>query len=263
MDSFEGTGGLRIAYREWAGDTDRPAVVLHHGFAADTAANWEAPGVIDALTSTGRRVISIDARGHGRSDKPHDPAAYDSPAMVDDLRRLFDHCSLDAVHLVGYSMGGFVALETATRDDRLTSLVLGGIGAGALADPDVEGTGPPIDRDAVAAALVADDPSTAPAAGRGFRMLADATGADRFALAAVLRARTHRPGDVSGIDCPVLVVTGDDDPLTAGVDRLAAALPTSRLVTLAGDHLSVVANSEFRACIAAFHDEVESGTRAG
>ncbi len=257
---------MEIAYREWEGDPDRAPVLLHHGFAADTGSNWMSTGVVDALLATGRRVVSIDARGHGRSDKPHDPRSYDAPVMSDDLRALADHRGLDRFHLVGYSMGGFVALETATRDSRLASLVVGGIGEGALPgedDPAGDRVGPPIDRHAVAAALDADDPSSARGAGRAFRALADATGADRFALAAVLRARPHVAGDLGSIACPVLVLAGDDDPLVAGVDRLVAALGGSRLVTLPGDHLSVVASPGFSAAIIELLDEVDASDRAG
>src|SRR5690606_5835127 len=103
---------------------------------------------------------------------------------------LVDHLGVDQIDLVGYSMGGFVSLETATRDSRLRSLVLGGIGAGAL--PGRGRVGPPIDVDAVAAALEAEVAPTDNPAGAGFRLLADATGADRLALAAVVRATAHR-----------------------------------------------------------------------
>ena len=154
MDRFVSFDGVEIAYEDRSSSVgsgpsaEKTPVVLHHGFAADTNANWRRPKVFDALVATGRRVVSIDARGHGQSDKPHDPAAYDSPAMVSDLAALFDHLELDQVDLIGYSMGAFVALETATRDSRLRSLVLGGIGAGAL--PGQDRLGPPIDIDAVA-----------------------------------------------------------------------------------------------------------------
>ena len=46
-----------------------PAVVLVHGFAASLQANWRAPGIIDTIRNSGRRVIALDARGHGRSGK--------------------------------------------------------------------------------------------------------------------------------------------------------------------------------------------------
>lgn len=260
MEKFASFDGVQIAYLDLPGDPDadqsRPPVVLHHGFAADTHSNWRRPQVLAALLATGRRVISIDARGHGQSDKPHDPAAYDSPAMASDLVALFDHLGLDRVDLVGYSMGGFVSLKTATHDGRLRSLVLGGIGAGAL--PGQGRIGPPIPVDLVAGALEADEPPTDNPAGAGFRMLADVTGADRLALAAVVRANAHHVESLGGVTCPTLVLAGDNDPLVAGVEQLVEALPNARFVALVGDHLGVVGTPEFSAAIVAFLDEVDA-----
>lgn len=232
-------------------------MVLHHGFAADARSNFTSAGIVGHLVESGRRVIALDARGHGRSGKPHDPAAYDAPAMSTDVSSLLDHLGLDRVDLVGYSMGGFVAVEVATRETRLRSLVVGGIGAGAL--PGADGAGPPIDREAIAAAMEADDASTIADRGAiGFRRLADATGADRQALAAVLRSSPHRPGDLGGIGVPSLVLAGDSDPLAAGADRLAAALPNARLQVVPGDHLGAVAAPEIIASLVAFLDELPS-----
>ncbi len=256
MHRFVSFDGVEIAYDDHAGDSERPPVVLHHGFAADSSSNWRRTKVLDALLATGRRVVSIDARGHGQSDKPHDPEAYNSPAMARDLSGLFDHLKLTEVDLVGYSMGGFVSLETATRDSRLRSLVIGGIGAGAL--PGQDRIGPPIPVELVAGALEAEEPPTDNPAGAGFRMLADATGADRLALAAVVRASAHHVDSLDGVTCPTLVLAGDNDPLVAGVDRLVEGLPNARFVGLAGDHLGVVGNPEFREAIVGFLDQLDA-----
>lgn len=254
MGSFTSADGVEIVFDDWEGEGDRLPVVLHHGFAADTVSNWVAPGVVDAIRATGRRVVSIDARGHGRSGKPHDIESYQDPTMVVDLTGLLDHLGLDRVDLVSYSMGAFVSLEAATRVDRFRSVVLGGVGEGALPD----GDGPPIDKEGIAEVLVADDPAGADPTAAAFRMVAEMTGADRFALAAVLRANAHTSGDLAQVACPVLVIAGDQDPLAAGADRLVEALPTSRLVQVPGDHLGAVAAPEFIEGVLGFLAEVES-----
>jgi pimeloyl-ACP methyl ester carboxylesterase len=247
MGSVRAEDGIEIVYDDHSPDAPGVPVLLHHGFAADARANWDAPGVTQHLVDSGRRVIAVDARGHGRSGKPHEPGAYDSPAMARDVGTLIDHLGVDLVDLVGYSMGGFVAVEVATRETRLRSLVVGGIGDGAL--PQGEGSGregPPIDRESIAAAMEVDDASTVTNRGAiGFRRLADATGADRLALAAVLRAAPHDSGDLSTISVPTLVIAGDKDPLARGADRLADAIPGARLFTVPGDHLGAVASPEF------------------
>src|ERR1039458_3796179 len=76
-----GSGGHPVVRRR----RHRPAVILAHGFAADHRINWVVPGVVDALVAAGRRVLAPDARGHGRSAKPHDPAAPAGEATARDL----------------------------------------------------------------------------------------------------------------------------------------------------------------------------------
>ncbi|MFC0082383.1 alpha/beta fold hydrolase, partial [Aciditerrimonas ferrireducens] len=174
-----------------------PTVILHHGFAADARINWEQPGIVAALAERGRRVVALDARGHGRSGKPHDPAAYGGLAMVEDCRELLDHLGLEAVDVVGYSMGGRVAALLAAREPRVRCAVLGGVSRRLLdragADQDAaSGTW----FTAIADALEAEDPATvADPVARGFRVFAERTGADRHALAAIQRAAPPPPVD--------------------------------------------------------------------
>src|SRR5512145_700779 len=72
-------------------------VVLVHGFTASVETNWGQPGVIAALAED-FRVIAIDARGHGKSGKPHDPAAYGAN-MMEDVIRLMDHLGILKAHI--------------------------------------------------------------------------------------------------------------------------------------------------------------------
>ena len=125
MDRFASFDGAGIAYLT-AGEG--PDVLLLHGFAADHRVNWVAPGVVDALVAAGRRVIALDARGHGESDKPHDPDAYEDDAMARDARALLDHLGVDRVDVVGYSMGSLVSTRLVPDEARVRSCVLGGIG---------------------------------------------------------------------------------------------------------------------------------------
>ena len=112
--SFDGT---RIAYVT-DGPSDGHAVLLLHGFAADHDLNWVRPGVVGALATAGHRVIALDARGHGASDKPHDPAAYMGDAMPCDAQSLLDHLSVEQVDVVGYSMGSVVAYRLVPVEPR-------------------------------------------------------------------------------------------------------------------------------------------------
>jgi pimeloyl-ACP methyl ester carboxylesterase len=226
--------------------------VLHHGFAADVTTNWVLPGIIAALVDDGRTVIALDARGHGRSDKPHDPAAYGHHVMSRDVSALLDHLGTPSVDLCGYSMGGYVTAITAARGEpRLRSAVIGGIGAAALS---MEG----VDRSAVADALIAEDPaSVTDTTARQFRRFAESTGADRRALSACMRAPFRPVGDLSAVRVPVLVAVGEADQLATHPEVLAAAIPGARLVVTPGDHLGAVGQPEYRAAIVAFLHEVD------
>ncbi|HXY43799.1 MAG TPA: alpha/beta hydrolase [Acidimicrobiales bacterium] len=250
MRRFASFDGVEIAY-DVIGEGD--PVVLHHGFASDSRTNWVRPGVAAAIVADGRQVVLVDARGHGESGKPHDPAAYANGAMADDVRSLLDLLGLEWVDFVGYSMGAFVAMRLAAVEPRLHSVVLGGAGLGQM-----RRWRPEQSRE-IAAALETSDPATieSPMA-RAFRKFADATGADRLALAAVQRAGRPVPGpeDLGRIAVPALVVNGVSDTLAGPPEALAGLIPGARSESVPGDHLSAVVQSEFRQAIVTFLDSL-------
>jgi pimeloyl-ACP methyl ester carboxylesterase len=110
-------------------------VVLIHGWLSSAGINWALPGTI-ALLARNHRVIALDRRGHGLSDKPTKEAAY-GPELVEDVVRLLDHLKVRKAHVVGYSMGGIIALNFIVKHpDRVRSGMLGGMGwlqAGSVA----------------------------------------------------------------------------------------------------------------------------------
>ncbi|WP_327269824.1 alpha/beta hydrolase [Streptomyces sp. NBC_01218] len=244
--------GLTLRYWSWSRDPDPalPPVVLLHGFAAHSRLNWEGPGVVEALLAAGRRVYALDARGHGASEKPHDEARYGEELMAADVRRLADHLDVPAYHLAGYSMGAIVALLTAAADPRVTRLVTGGVGAGVVEVGGLDTRAMP--PELVSAALIADDLDEVPEEARGFRALADATGSDRYALAAQIRAAYRGPVPLDRITVPTLVLAGDADPLAVRPEVLSGAIRGARPVVLPGDHLTVVREPGFAAAITEF-----------
>ncbi len=243
MERFSSFDGLSLAYSVTGAEAAGESVLLHHGFASSARVNWERPGVVAALVEAGRRVVVFDARGHGDSEAPHDPAAYAGGAMARDVVALFDHLGLERVDMAGYSMGAFVTIELAGKatEPRLRSLFLGGIGTAQLL-----GQRPPTET--IAAALEAEDAtSVADPSGRAFRYFADATGQDRLALAAVQRA--GRGVDLEllgGISQPTLVVNGQSDTMAGDPADVAALIPGARALSVPGDHLSAVMKPEFR-----------------
>ncbi|KUL35266.1 alpha/beta fold hydrolase [Actinoplanes awajinensis] len=244
MTTFRADDGVEIFYQVWENESALPPVLLHHGFIADGRTNWVLPGVVAALTGAGRRVVAIDARGHGRSGKPHDPSRYGEARMSSDVIALLDLLGITEVDLAGYSMGAIVALLTATRDTRVRRLVVGGVGAGVVEvgglDTRVVGG------DRLLHALRTDDPSsiTDPAAA-GFRAFVEAVGGDRLALAAQAAA-VHVAGiPLETIKAPTLVLAGAADPLAVRPEVLAGAIPGAVLRTVPGDHMSALRDPGF------------------
>jgi pimeloyl-ACP methyl ester carboxylesterase len=102
-------------------------VVLIHGAFSSADLNWRLPGTITALAAH-YQVIALDVRGHGHSDKPAREEDY-GVEMAEDVIRLLDHLKIKTVHIVGYSMGGMIAMKMVTQHpDRARSLTLGGMG---------------------------------------------------------------------------------------------------------------------------------------
>jgi pimeloyl-ACP methyl ester carboxylesterase len=253
MERFASFDGAGIAYTV-AGIG--PDVVLLHGFAADHQVNWVGPGVVDALVGAGRRVIALDARGHGQSDKPHDPAAYENDAMVRDARALLDHLGVERVDVVGYSMGALVSTRLVPDEPRARSCVLGGIGGrvrGSRGFSDER-------RALLADALETDDVAgIADASARGFRAFADSTGADRLALAAIQRAATPiAKTRLDAINVPTMVIAGDKDDLAGSPQALADRIPGAIARVIKGTHLGAVADPAFPASIVEFVTSVAS-----
>jgi pimeloyl-ACP methyl ester carboxylesterase len=243
--------GLELSYYV-AGDG--PPVLLLHGFGSSSEGNWFRPGVAAALVGSGRQVVALDARGHGRSAKPHDPAAYAGGAMVRDAAALVDHLGLEALDVCGYSMGGLTARAFVGSDPRPRSAVLGGIGER------VTGTAWRKRASAVAAALLAEDPTTiTEPVPRAFRQFVDYSGVDRRALAAVQQAPGRGALSPGPITVPTLVLVGERDVLAGSPEGLAAAIGGARIRRVPGDHLSAVLDPAFARAIVDFLPEVASG----
>src|SRR5436190_523756 len=90
------SNGINLRY---AVEGQGPPVVLIHGLTLDAESQWADPGITKALAED-YRVIAMDCRGHGKSDKPHEATAY-GIEMVEDVSRLLDHLKITKAHIVG------------------------------------------------------------------------------------------------------------------------------------------------------------------
>jgi len=169
MHTFTSFDGLRIAYHDVG---EGPVVILLHGFGVDGLGQFGdferiqpilekrqkmfaevfggapprpnpplegRPGVVQALLAAGARVVLPDMRGFGASDKPRDQAAYADSAMARDIIALIEHLRLDAVDVLGFSMGAGTAARLLILHPRqVKSAILAGIGDYALEDKILE-----------------------------------------------------------------------------------------------------------------------------
>ena len=102
-----------------------PPVVLLHGLLLD-AASWKRSGIVDTLAER-FQTVCIDSLGHGLSDKPAEVARYDQKERASDVIAVLDAIGAEQAHVVGHSMGGWLAVGVAKfYPARLASLAVGG-----------------------------------------------------------------------------------------------------------------------------------------
>ena len=232
---FQSFDGIKLFYNVYG---DGSPVILLHGFIVDSEINWG--DLIEPFAQTGRQIVTMDARGHGRSEKPHDPIAYADRAMAKDVSALIDHLGFEAVDVIGCSQGGFSAVEAAMRDDRVKRLALNDVG--------LEDVTPERNR-ACAVGMLEDNPPEP----SFYRALADDLGADRFALAAWFQGAVYPQvgaDDLARLKIPVLVVNGEDDFHDA--HEFVSHLENGKALIIPGDHVSCLGTPELRAIFVEF-----------
>jgi len=231
--------GVRLHF-EVHGPDDGTPIVLVHGFASDYRLNWVGTRWQETLTTDGFRVIGLDCRGHGHSDKPHDEAAYAVDLMTGDVVRLLDHLGVDEAAYLGYSMGARIGLQVVLdHPERVTRAVLGGLGASGA-----------IDRaNAIARALRDREPTDDPVAQTFYKFASARPDNDLDALAACIVGLQPKASaqQLAEIQTPILFVVGDGDKIARGAPELVEQIPSARLVTLSGrDHMSAVPARDFK-----------------
>ncbi len=247
--------GIELYYLDQSPDVVRHLpVLLIHGFASHIDMNWVATGWVSDLVKAGHRVVAIDNRGHGKSEKLYDLAQYGAPMMADDAGRLLDHLGIGKAHVIGYSMGARIAAFLVQKyPDRVVSVVFGGLGANMVRG--MAGTGP------IAHALEAasiDDVKNPTA--RTFRAFAEQTNSDLKALAACIRsAREPVTAEaLAAVKVPVLVAVGTHDVIGGSAEALAQIIPGAEAFEIAGrDHMKAVGDRSFKIRVVDFLAKAE------
>jgi pimeloyl-ACP methyl ester carboxylesterase len=184
-------------------------------------------------------VVGLDCRGHGNSEKPHDPAAYALEHMAADVLRLMHHLDIGIAHYVGYSMGARIGMQALLDfSARLSRIVLGGVGWGGAFGEAEE-----------IARAMRGEPTTSEVA-RSFYDFARARPEnDLEALAACILGPQPEPDPkrLAAITNPVLIAVGENDDIAVDAERLVESIPNAHLVTIAGrNHMSTVPAREFK-----------------
>ncbi len=205
-------------------------LVLQHG-RLGSGRFWFDAGYVDALAPD-RRLVIIDARGHGRSDKPSDAAAYRPEDMAGDVIAVLDELAVERADLFGYSMGGRIGFAAAAHaGNRINALIAGGAGPygpARSAEAELE----------LAATLAGGMEAYLTGMERMLdraipkvdreRLLAN----DAAALAALATATAAWPPMVdalSGRTEPILLFGGTADPIWPLIERASTELPNATL----------------------------------
>jgi pimeloyl-ACP methyl ester carboxylesterase len=238
--------GIRLNYEVFGAGAP---ILLIHGFASNVEINWVSTGWVETLTGAGYRVVALDNRGHGKSQKLYDPQLYFAHEMADDARRLLDHLAIERAPVIGYSMGARIAAFLARRaPERVERAIFGGMGITLVTGLS--------DSEAIISALTAESLSdVTDRSGRQFRIFAEHSGADRAALAAcMINSREPMPeAEVRRIKTPVLIAVGEEDEMAGPPGPLAALLPQGQAFTIPRrDHMRATGDAAFKAAALAF-----------
>src|SRR5215471_7979825 len=222
--SFTTSDGVKIHYLTMG--TSGSWVVLIHGYTDSAQRMWFSTGIAQVLAKT-HRVVALDNRNHGESDKP----VPNGPGFARDVVELMDHLKIARAHIHGYSMGGALTGQLlAMIPERV---ITAGFGGSGLAETD------PVLR---ARALAMDQAMPKPQG-------ADADALERFhaRMASVVPATSPSAAavpspDVTKLAIPILAINGSFDAPHSKTERLRREAKTFASVILPEKtHLTAVA----------------------
>ena len=266
-DGVFDSNGVKIRY---VTEGEGEPVVLVHGWMGDSSM-WGRDGSGNTKLNTkdadGFQLIALDCRGHGKSDKPHDPEKYGSE-MAADVVRLLDHLKLEKAHLIGYSSGAFIAGKVAaTHPDCVLSVVYAGqapVVAGAKSSDfsEVEVFAKAVDKgEDLGSYIIAVTPLGKPKptedqAKAIAKLLYDGKDVKAFAAA----GRSFKNLDVTGeqlkkCKAPILFIHGgnESDYVKSRVATVQKLLGRGEVKIIEGaDHITTLTNPEFGSTVLEF-----------
>ena len=224
---YADNNGVRIHYQV---EGEGPPLVLHHGLGC-TLEDWRTWGYVGPLKGD-YELILMDARGHGASDKPHDPEAYAMEHRVGDVVAVLDDLDIGSAHFFGYSMGGAIGFRFAKlAPEKARSLIIGGASPRDRNPNDPNPILEMLERGLESGLAVLFEASGPVSSEWRQRILAN----DLEALIASVKS----PGisvedDLPGMTMPFLVYAGESDGRYPFIKEYATRLPDATFVSLPG-----------------------------
>jgi pimeloyl-ACP methyl ester carboxylesterase len=239
-DKYLDTNGVKIRYID-AGKGE--AIVLLHG-GTSRLESWVTPGVVDNL-SKDFRVIAFDARGHGKSDSPREPAAYGRQQALD-VVRILDALKIQRAHVIGFSLGSSTVAQLLTLHPErfLTAVQVAGAGRtpAEANDPRIETEASEIARDCISRSRLMRQapagmkPTEEEIQQRMITCRADKT-FDQLATAASLRGYKDQAvtaEQMAAVKVPTMGIVGTLDHTLKAMQNLKQIRPDMKLVLLDG-----------------------------
>jgi pimeloyl-ACP methyl ester carboxylesterase len=239
-DRYLDANGVKIRYIDTGKDE---AIVLLHG-GTSRLESWITTGVVDNLARD-FRVIAFDARGHGKSDSPRDPAAYGRQQALD-VPRILDALKIDRAHIIGFSLGSSTVAQLLTLHPErfLTAVQVAGAGRTPeeANDPRIETEAAEIARDCISRSRVMRQaPAGMKPTEEEIQQRIAACRADKsfdpLAVAASLRGYRDQavtPEQMAAVKVPTLGIVGTLDHTLKAMQQLKTLRPGMKLVLLEG-----------------------------
>ena len=216
----------------WETGGEGTPVVLVHGFGETISGLWGSGGWLHDLVAAGHRYVTLEFRGHGRSEHPYEVTAYHIDALVGDLAAVVEAAEAAPACFVGFSLGSEILMRYLLRDQsKARAAAFIAVGK-VMLRPRRQATALTAD------ALLAEDTTEIHPALKKMRRIHEERGNDLRALAALLRAEVERvsllPEEISALEIPTLFMNGENEQVVGDVHTIASLVPGSRVELIEG-----------------------------
>ena len=217
-----------------------------HGYFSNASTNWIRYGTAAQLAEAGFRVILPDLRAHGESECSHDPKHYAPDVLADDGLEFIQHLGLIDYDLGGYSLGARTVLRMLVKGAAPRRAIVAGMGLKGVVD-----TGSRSVHFRHILENLGQHAKGSP------EWMAEAflktSGGDPVALKLILNTFVDTSEDeLRALDLPVGVICGTEDNDNGSAEDLAASLPSGKMISIPGNHMSAVTKPEFGHAMATF-----------